>query len=491
MRCALGVYGDNNPANTNRFDAMNGAPCAWIMGTIMDNRAGWANVRWLWDDKFLGRNLKEDWRGGKLPFKRWISFSIAIFPKDGNVDAAARGEYAKEWANQAQQLKAEAPRNDRGKISVRGDWEGNIGFYWKWSDAKRQQIIESWRQRHAAFEKVAPGLFEHIWCPNYAAGGLNVESFYPGDAYVDVIGMDHYWKHQWETTDPDTAWGKIYGARFGLKWQADFADAHGKMKEASEWAIPGDTKVGRSYLQRMRQHFIDREYCAAGYWDCDKDTDGRLSDNPAAEDSRTAFVELFGMTYLPQRGDTTPIPIPEQPAETGGGTTTPPPQPTDPDAAILDWLANVNGGAFRVTSTKAYPDQVLATYAAIEDRAFHPLAARSWAGKTGPAKEGSETDPRAAAALIRDLAAVSKAGWPQAAIDQVDAWGAKAAEIAGPAPVPDDQESPTEEPPAEQPNAEVEVLKEQVAALQQQLAAEQAARAEAERRLAVIREAAG
>lgn len=335
MRCALGVYGDNKPENTNRFDAMNGAPCAWIMGTIMDNRAGWANVRWLWDDKFLGQNLKKDWRGGALPLKRWINFSIAIFPKDGNVDAAARGEYAKEWANQAQQLKAEAPRNDRGKVSVRGDWEGNIGFYWKWSDAKRAAIIASWRQRHAAFEKVAPGLFEHVWCPNYAAGGLNVESFYPGDDVVDVIGMDHYWKHQWETTNPDTAWDKIRNARFGLKWQADFADAHGKLKEASEWAIPGDTKVGRSYLQRMRQHFIDREYCAAGYWDSDKDTDGRLSDNPAGDDSRKAFVELFGATYLPAKagGATTPpivTPVPLPPAEAQ-----PPAPPADPAVALL------------------------------------------------------------------------------------------------------------------------------------------------------------
>ncbi|MFC7608214.1 hypothetical protein [Teichococcus aestuarii] len=150
--------------------------------------------------------------------------------------------------------------------------------------------------------------------------------------------MDHYWKHQWETTNPDTAWGKIYNARFGLKWQADFADQRGKLKEASEWAIPGDTKVGRSYLQRMRQHFIDREYCAAGYWDSEKDTNGRLSDNPAGDDSRKAFVELFGLTYLPAKGGTgdhpqpsnpAPVPTPQQPEVQQ------PPQPADPVQALL------------------------------------------------------------------------------------------------------------------------------------------------------------
>ncbi|MFC7608213.1 hypothetical protein [Teichococcus aestuarii] len=109
MRCALGVYGDNKPENTNRFDAMNGAPCAWIMGTIMDTRPGWANVRWLWDDQYLGKNLKVDWLGRPLPFKRWINFSIAIFPKDGSVEAAARNEYVKEWTNQATQLRDGAP----------------------------------------------------------------------------------------------------------------------------------------------------------------------------------------------------------------------------------------------------------------------------------------------------------------------------------------------------------------------------------------------
>ncbi|MFC7611646.1 hypothetical protein [Teichococcus aestuarii] len=142
-----------------------------------------------------------------------------------------------------------------------------------------------------------------------------------------MIGMDHYWKHQWETTNPDTAWGKIYNARFGLKWQADFADQRGKLKEASEWAIPGDTKVGRSYLQRMRQHFIDREYCAAGYWDSEKDTNGRLSDNPAGDDSRKAFVELFGLTYLPAKSGTGDHPQPSNPA--------PVPTPSSPRRSSL------------------------------------------------------------------------------------------------------------------------------------------------------------
>ncbi|MFC4170050.1 hypothetical protein, partial [Teichococcus aestuarii] len=91
-------------------------------------------------------------------------------------------------------------------------------------------------------------------------------------------------------------------------------------------------------LQRMRQHFIDREYCAAGYWDSEKDTNGRLSDNPAGDDSRKAFVELFGLTYLPAKSGTgdhpqpsnpAPVPTPQQPEAQQ------PPQPADPVQALL------------------------------------------------------------------------------------------------------------------------------------------------------------
>lgn len=465
IRCALGVYGDNKPENTNRFDAMNGAPCAWIMGTIMDSRAGWANVRWLWDDKYLGQNLKKDWRGGALPFKRWINFSIAIFPNDGNVDAAARGEYAKEWANQAQQLKAEAPRNDRGKVSVRGDWEGNIGFYWKWSDAKRAAIIASWRQRHAAYEKVAPGLFEHVWCPNYANGGLNVESFYPGDDVVDVVGMDHYWKHQWETTNPDTAWGKIYGAKFGLKWQADFADQRGKLKEASEWAIPGDTKVGRSYLQRMRQHFIEREYCAAGYWDSDKDTDGRLSDNPVGDDSRKAFVELFGMTYLPAKGGaTTPIVPPP--------ISNPPPVP-QPASPALDLLESINAEAL---PRDRFPEPTNGLIRRAEHMSWVALAAAGRKAGTPPA--GEETDPlRVLAAVYALLDDVEPA--EAEAKTLITGWLVRAEPLLEAAGLLPEEPAPQPEPPGE-----LEALRAQVAALTGQLAAERA-------KLAAVRAALG
>lgn len=395
MRCALGVYGDNKPENTNRFDAMNGAPCAWIMGTIMDKRNGWHNVQWLWDDKFLGKNLKVDWQGRPLTFKRWINFSIAIFPSDGSVEAAARDEYVKEWTNQATQLRDGAPRNDRGKVSVRGDWEGNIGFYWKWSDARRQQIIDSWRRRYEAYEKVAPGLFEHVWCPNYANGGLNVEAFYPGDQYVHVIGMDHYWKHQYETTNPDTAWGKIYNAKYGLKWQADFADQRGKLKEGSEWAIPGDTKVGRSYLQRMRQHFIDREYCAAGYWDSDKDTDGRLSDNPVTDDSRKAFVEMFGMTYLPAKSATGDHPQPPIVAPPATSSPAAPQQPADP---VLDLLARINEGSL---PRGRFPEPTNGIVRQVEHMSWAALAAAG--RKNGPVPAGEETDPTAVALAIYRL----------------------------------------------------------------------------------------
>ena len=44
------------------------------------------------------------------------------------------------------------------------------------------------------------------WNVNIGDVGVNPETAYPGDAYVDIIGMDFYWNTAWDPNDPIDAY---------------------------------------------------------------------------------------------------------------------------------------------------------------------------------------------------------------------------------------------------------------------------------------------
>lgn len=66
---------------------------------------------------------------------------------------------------------------------------------------------------------------------------MNPVDAYPGDEYVDVIGMDFYYNIQWNPADSRLAWDEMVNAPFGLKWLEEFAAAHNKPTAYPEWGV--------------------------------------------------------------------------------------------------------------------------------------------------------------------------------------------------------------------------------------------------------------
>ena len=100
-----------------------------------------------------------------------------------------------------------------------------------------RQIVDTMR--------AVPGAsFRFDWSANngssYTASGgqLEAESAYPGDAYVDYIGLDVY-DQSWAAwkADPAARWNEYLNARNGLRWHASFAAAHGKPMTFPEWGL--------------------------------------------------------------------------------------------------------------------------------------------------------------------------------------------------------------------------------------------------------------
>lgn len=117
------------------------------------------------------------------------------------------------------------------------------GTSWTWAVGGSGGGDSSGTQYVAAFQHVA-GLVHaynaahgtHLlidWCPNIGAGSAPAENFYPGDSYVDIIGMDFY--------DYSNQTFAYYQSTIshGLGWHASYAATHNKQMAYDECGCGG------------------------------------------------------------------------------------------------------------------------------------------------------------------------------------------------------------------------------------------------------------
>lgn len=71
----------------------------------------------------------------------------------------------------------------RPMIEMNGDW-------YKGYSGNPQTFIAAWRRIHRLFQEVGVPNVHWVWCPNLTPH--NWRAYYPGDAYVDIIGVDGY-----------------------------------------------------------------------------------------------------------------------------------------------------------------------------------------------------------------------------------------------------------------------------------------------------------
>jgi hypothetical protein len=134
-----------------------------------------------------------------------------------------------------------------GNLILRPMWEFNGAFYphsivTSVNPGGATDFRAGWRHMVDRHRAGIPGL-KYDWCPlRLTLTEAAVEAAYPGDSYVDYIGMDAYnWRSS--TDNLDLRWtrlvqgGSTAGATVGLQWQRDFAEAHGKQMTFPEWGL--------------------------------------------------------------------------------------------------------------------------------------------------------------------------------------------------------------------------------------------------------------
>ncbi|WP_121701080.1 glycosyl hydrolase [Streptomyces sp. E5N298] len=200
---------------------------------------------------------------------------------------------------------------------------------------------EAWKtywNRIVTTMRAVPGQkFRFDFTPSRGRDAVPWTRCYPGDATVDIIGMDSYDQPRGMSFDEQVK------EPYGLQAHVDFAKAHGKPVSYPEWGLfrNGDNAAYmRGMLAWMDEHKpvynTVTDYCPHGVWQCD--------DNPRS----TAVYRsvLFGRTDEPE--PTTPTPA--EPT-TPTAPPVPPASPTTPEAPadcspleLGDWVEYWLGG---------------------------------------------------------------------------------------------------------------------------------------------------
>jgi len=259
-KALLGVYCGNDPADVTQFETWLGRKVDGILGytgdaswTDYDGSVGWAKGVWSALD-------------------RRVLWSVPLIPKGATLEDAAAGKYDSHYTAAAKQLATFRPSEK--VLYVRTAWEFN-GDWFPWAaKGKETAFIGAFQHFVKAF-RAESTRFVIEWNVNVGDVGMNPETAYPGDAYVDIIGMDFYWNTDWDPKDPEAAWTSMRDRTYGLKWHQAFAATHGKPTAYSEWGIRSDAAA--PYIAHALEWFDAHPVLYQTYWNSNSAFPGQLS----------------------------------------------------------------------------------------------------------------------------------------------------------------------------------------------------------------------
>jgi hypothetical protein len=168
----------------------------------------------------------------------------------------------------------------RGASVVRLGWEFN-GTWFAWSATNTDQWKQCYQHAAAAIRATNPAVILD-WTINAHGTPSNIcngssLNCYPGDAWVDIIGIDNY-DHAPSASSLDV-FNSIAQATDGMTWLYNFAKQHNKRFSVGEWGVaPGSgyntTGENPEFIRWMHDwfaaHAVDMAYetyynsCGAG-----------------------------------------------------------------------------------------------------------------------------------------------------------------------------------------------------------------------------------
>jgi hypothetical protein len=231
-----GVYvGAADPAGVASFGTRTSTSPV-IATDFLPSSSGWAAID--------GSHGSLDWMfaGGWTGSKYTLSLGVPMIPKNsagvalGTLAAGASGAYDGHFVTLAKTLVAA----HEGDAILRIGWEFDGGIF-AWSattPGAEASYATYFRRIVTSMKSVAGGRFKFVWNPDAAAfndGPYDVTAAYPGNAYVDYIGVDAYDESTISPRTGNEAWRET--TLPDLQLAQKFAATEGKPLAIPEWGV--------------------------------------------------------------------------------------------------------------------------------------------------------------------------------------------------------------------------------------------------------------
>lgn len=175
--------------------AFNGSPRATAPVTAFAGKAGkQPNLREYyakWGDPFQADVNRAVWDDGQLPFLVWEPFSRTA----AQIAAGQDDAYIREFAD--------AVRDYNRPLALSFGHEMNGGWYpWGSKKTGAADFARAWRHIHDLFTDEGAADVIWVWSPNVInpVPDVRLKPYYPGDAYVDWVGVVGYYALHGPTT---------------------------------------------------------------------------------------------------------------------------------------------------------------------------------------------------------------------------------------------------------------------------------------------------
>jgi hypothetical protein len=284
----LGVFAGTDLDSVEDFERWLGRPVQYVVD--FSERDTWPQIA------EPTANIKE-WRGSRYRVIHAVPMlpGTLVATKQKAMRAGAAGEYNRYFELLAEQLVAAGQE----RAVLRIGWEFNL-LGWPWGIRDALTYKKFFRQIATTMRSVPGAKFSIDWNVNNGFNRLDGTEYYPGDSYVDTVGVDVYdldgtvydttaYRSKKCTaacrqTTQQRAWDEvIYGGERGLAFWTEFAALHHKPVALPEWGLwdkPDHTGGGDNalFIEQMH-HFISlksNNVAYASYFDLDS-ADGRHS----------------------------------------------------------------------------------------------------------------------------------------------------------------------------------------------------------------------
>jgi hypothetical protein len=265
----LGVFRGTSPSEVKSFGQ-------WL-GRKVDYASDFS-TRTTWDEIANPTYMLQTWKGSGYR----MVYATAMLPtQDDSATMAqgAQGAYDQYYKTLAQNLVAYG----QGDSIIRLGWEFNLGPS-RWHPDTKANFIAYWQHIVKAMRSVpGTGNLQFDWNPNIGGESYDSRNFYPGNDYVDYIGVDIYDISWADGAYPfpancddackqqrrEVAWDDKLNGTFGLNFYASFARSKGKPLSMPEWGLwdrpDGHGGGDNPYFIQQMYKFIDDPANNVGY----------------------------------------------------------------------------------------------------------------------------------------------------------------------------------------------------------------------------------